>query len=145
MSTDVRLTISSATIDKEALVALRKSIEAQSDESVTFKGRTFERRLHFPEKRRKVITKNKAFLLGRTSALRKHHPGRYTALLAVAHDIVKVVLAPEGAVITNAVVGTVATMITKWALEHKKKSKRKLLINLYGPDDKIIKTINSKG
>jgi hypothetical protein len=144
MAKDVRLRISSATVDKEALVELRKSIEAKSDESVSFKGRTYERRLHFPEKRRR-ITKNKALVLGQQTTVRRRSPGRYTGVLAVAHDIVKVVLASEGPIITNTAVSTVVGIIIKWAFDHKKKSKRKLVINLYGPDDKIIKTIESKG
>src|SRR5580658_9512852 len=104
MPMNVRVRVSSATVDKEALVELRKSIEACSDDSFVYKGRAYERRLHFPAKRKPA---------GRLSNKRKRSAGRFNPLIKITHDIVRVALSIDGNKLVDAMIPTVIGAVMK--------------------------------
>lgn len=135
----INVQIRSGSVDKEELLVLRRSIEQLSG-ATRFKARTWARRNYFPPVRlvHSPRKRPKTRFKKRLNAPSYH-------VVQVVWDTINVVLRHHGdRFITPAVVLPIVKSCLKWARERYKSTKRRQVVNIYGPDGKIFKTVEAK-
>jgi hypothetical protein len=144
---DVPFQIKSSTVEKAELVELRKQIEAQSTLECFFKGRTKTTRMHVANLRLKSRGRRGVKKMESAMGIRtKRSPApRYMDIVQATYDNVNIFLGSGvGHIAETLLILPIAKAAIKWAKQRFKQTKRRHVVNLFGPTGRVVKTIEIK-